>query len=365
MWQPQRTLAVLTALTLYVPHALFGQGCEALLQHGLRNVTRVASSDVYSRVDFAQDCGSDWSSRSDQTIASLAIRIGLNGGKAGFSRTETEQALKEWCRINESKVHTDRAAMTETSILADYAVNAWSQCVALEREDVRIRPAVTPDAQTVTVAVQYTGTGRVGPQFLGALADGYRLESVMGPTKVRQKALDNVPFTIPKNALVVLRYQRVVPRDTTIGEAKYSYYPRGSIDVSASTKSVQLYFPAEWAPPLPEQQATAMARQLSGMAQQIMDLQARNASVTAALELQESRLMGAMRDSVTAARYRGFTNGTYPAILARSCPEGWRTLGTVGLITTNESYSQMAAAFAPGGRFNSGWMFFHPQLCAL
>jgi len=51
-------------------------------------------------------------------------------------------------------------------------------------------------------------------------------------------------------------------------------------------------------------------------------------------------------------------------VLRKSCPSGWTSLGSVGIIMPASSWAtQCPKVGASGGGYNSGWNWCHPVLC--
>lgn len=105
-----------------------------------------------------------------------------------------------------------------------------------------------------------------------------------------------------------------------------------------------------------------------------VDLDAREADHQSKLEALRRQLDGQVESlsSHITTNANNVARGTQ-FILARSCPRGWRSLGSVGVIMGNNniyenprSSSLQGVVKIPikvGGRFSDDWTWIHPRLC--
>jgi hypothetical protein len=61
---------------------------------------------------------------------------------------------------------------------------------------------------------------------------------------------------------------------------------------------------------------------------------------------------------------KGDPGPTYGCVMRKSCPAGWTSLGTIGVIMSAASWTANCTKVgSKGGGYNSGWNWCHPVLC--
>ncbi|TDQ78445.1 hypothetical protein A8950_3497 [Dongia mobilis] len=165
--------AILVVSMLAAPGTAFAAGnCDALLQHGLYNIS--VSKYSYDRTAFLYDkyCRKQYETFDSSKKGQIDVEVfGYGSGDGSMSDDLRKTKLDEWCQTNRSSSSDQTDQYQEVRTINDAAVRAWETCTA--NKEVDIDPILTDGNQRhVLVNLKYTGAGS-GIAFGGVSPHGY------------------------------------------------------------------------------------------------------------------------------------------------------------------------------------------------
>jgi len=223
------------------------QNCDAIINHGMRNIEVTESADAAIAVKYFNHCGKDWSLLDDKQLANAEVEVfGYGGGSAGYSRSQRSERLNQWCTTNSSIAQRNQSSIQKSQLFYQGAVTAWDNCNALSSKDIIVTPRISPDAKTVDIGIVYRGGTKSGVNLLNVVTEGF--------TCTTTSPFDAKPVVFPYE-VTQLSVQSHCRRDASgrrrDGEQEFAVLPRGTISVQTSSDPFQLYFPEEWNPGVP------------------------------------------------------------------------------------------------------------------
>lgn len=223
--------------------------CDALLQHGLSDITTTYGAGHSIVTNYQRHCGSIDESTSNRTVAQAGFEIfGFADGDADADVEQTRRKIQKWCDINSDFAQSNSNFFDEARHINTAAVQAYKSCQQFNRRDIAI--SVQRDnefAQKVTITIDSTSDGKF--TFLGTDLTGYTCEYFVTTEQEADrvpKSLDsttrvNIPL---ENDNIHISCARAEPRDEDISEGiKKLTYEYGSITVITSGPALQLDFP--------------------------------------------------------------------------------------------------------------------------
>jgi hypothetical protein len=153
--------------------------CNALLQHGINNITRYQSAEHALAYKYHQNCGSDFNSMSDSRVRTAAVSVfGYGSGEASGNSSQMRASLKTWCDTNESFAATRLQLFQEASALSAPALTAWNQCQEIAKKAVNISFSAQGEHSSF-VHFEIDSTLDANLVFFGADSVGYSCETKM------------------------------------------------------------------------------------------------------------------------------------------------------------------------------------------
>lgn len=220
--------------------------CDAILTHGLRNITVSQGSEALVSAQYFNHCQKNFDQMSDNVMAQAAVEVfGYGSGSGSFNRAQTREKLEQWCTDNRSIAMQNRSSFQMSQTFYQGAVSAWESCVRLDSKDITINPIISPDGRTVDIGIVYRGPTSSGVKLTGLATEGFEC-SVTTP--------DGKPIAYPIEIgpqASQVRCVRSTPTQHELNGAMYNVLPRGTIGVQTASDPFQLFFAEEWNPPAP------------------------------------------------------------------------------------------------------------------
>jgi hypothetical protein len=246
----RQTLLTSGLIGLTMTTTALAQNCDAIIQHGLNNVSTSYSNETTISLKYFNHCQKNLDTLDSSKMVDMEIEVfGIGRGSGGYKEEERRTALKEWCTTNRDTAMRNQTNINKAQEIYQGAVDAWSKCNALKTSDVKITPVISPDNQTVDIGIVYTGATRSGILLNGVLPDGFTCVSTRP---------DNKQIKLPEEIRQLtfnVACRRSSPQKEQSGGETYMRTPRGTITVQTSSNPFQLYFAEEYSPPLPASQA--------------------------------------------------------------------------------------------------------------
>jgi hypothetical protein len=349
------SIFLIAVATLYTSGNALAAQCNALLDHGLRNVQSKYGAMGSISMKYQRNCGKNFNSMSDEIIANAEVEVfGYGSLDGGFSRDSREQRLNEWCKENKdyAQSHKEESELSQT--IYSEAVKAWESCQRMESKALQVVPLISNDSMRVDIGMRYTGGGQ-GIYFQGIKSKGFECEVIQqsyGAKAVKEleAAKDNKENILVKNQQLNISCERSPMESVQMGDQLYSHLQKGYISVYSAEETLQLTFDEVFDPSIPTANSVAIKKEIS-------QLNAKNALTDAALnKLEVSNIKNEARilDQEKSNTY----------ILANSsigCPQKWSAVGLIGIIMPKDKYNSIHLGY--GGDYDGGWRWTHPYLC--
>lgn len=224
----------------------FSASCDAILTHGLRNISISKSEEALVATNYFNHCQKNFETMTDEVMARAEVEIfGYGGGGGSFNRSQTRARLEQWCTTNASTAQQNRSGYMESQTFYQGAVSAWESCIRLDSKDITVTPVISPDGRTVDIGIVYRGGGKSGVNFTGLPVEGFSCVVTL-PDGAEQK----YPIEV-RNQAIQVRCLRQAPIKQTLNGGEYEVLPRGTIGVQTASDPFQLFFAEEWNPPAP------------------------------------------------------------------------------------------------------------------
>lgn len=250
----------------------FALDCNALLEHGLRNISRSYSSEAALTTKYYNHCFKDFKSMSDSQFASVEVEVfGYGGGSGSYSRAQREERLTQWCKQSQETAKLNRKSYDETQYIYSDAVSAWQNCNTLSSSAVQIEPNISSDNKTVDISLHYTGGGEKGVQFMGVDTEGYQCK-VKIPSPEGLKDFDPAKTTYVERQRIKIRCLREKSAKEVIDGTTYQVVERGTIAVKTADTDLNLFFTREMNPPLPAQEAARIKAKIEDLGKRVLPL---------------------------------------------------------------------------------------------
>lgn len=248
-----RILLAVASSYLFVLSQSFAANCDAILTHGLRNISISKSDEALIATNYFNHCQKNFDTMTDEVMARAEVEIfGYGSGGGSFNRNQTRSRLEQWCTTNASSAQQNRSAYMESQTFYQGAVSAWESCVRLDSKDIAVTPVISPDRRTVDIGIVYRGNGNSGVNFTGLPVEGFQCAVTLP-----DGAVTEYPIEV-KNQTIQVRCLRDSPAKQELNNVEYDVIPRGTIGVQTASDPFQLYFSEEWIPPAPIAEVTKL-----------------------------------------------------------------------------------------------------------
>lgn len=232
-------------------------GCDAILQHGLRNIEISESKNAVESLQYSNYCEYNLSEKSDSQIAQAHVEIfGQGQGGGSYNRTSYSNDIKSWCDARKSQYSSGSAYTTKSKIFYQGAVSAWDSCNKLNSADLKVTPEISPDRTVVDIGVVYSGPTEGGVLLYKVVPKGFSC-------KTATPQGDEVRYPIPvKNLAVQIHCERTAPVVKSIKGESFNFRPSATISIQSASNPFQLFFAEEYDPPAPETEIIKLRAEL-------------------------------------------------------------------------------------------------------
>lgn len=135
--------------------------CNALLQHGISDVSTRVSSEEINSYKWNKYCRGEVSEESDNFYVQAEAEIfDLFGGSGSNSSSNRKRRVVEWCEEGKD-IYSDRFDDFRTvQALNQHALDAWNQCQEFAKKDIDITARVGPNpVRNVSFSIDSTFDG--------------------------------------------------------------------------------------------------------------------------------------------------------------------------------------------------------------
>lgn len=227
-----------------------GQSCDALLTHGLYNVSIATSERSYKAAEYGKICSSDYESSGEATQKQIQGGLSYAGfgasAASGKSESSWAEAQKEYCETNENNVEEDEGMRAESRQIYDRGIQAWERCVELSSRNVLIDFVVSEssaNATTVTYGISYTGAGTSGIELTGIYIrpeDTFTCEGQVGKNKQNVQVDENTRRPITPQNLSITCERNATGQGANEGS---TFYKQAAISIHTTDRNLDAFFP--------------------------------------------------------------------------------------------------------------------------
>ena len=245
-YKTQTTIAILF-ITSLISYQAIAADCNTLLQMGYKNISQSVSDTDTAASAFRNICTYDYSSSSsaEQNAMNIGVNIldyiGLDFGSSGSGSTTAEK-ISSYCSWWNSQSAYHNYASTNTSTIYQGALDAWTQCLALDSSGIKTDISPTPDSTAVIVRMWNSVgsntkfTGLFQPQFGKATC-----QLAKGDGSPTTEANENTKFVLGPSASTF----SCTRKNTIDPKSKQAYYPATRLTFSvASTNQINVDLPS-------------------------------------------------------------------------------------------------------------------------
>jgi len=233
--------------TLAFSPAAAQNNCDALLQHGLSDISTSFGAGHSLVTNYQRHCGTIDRSTSNRTVARAGFEIfGYLGGDGDADVQRTRRRIETWCNTNRDFAQANSMFFEETRHINTAAVQAYGVCQELNRRDIEISVQRSDEvARNVAITIDSRSPGVY--RFLGIVNRGYSCQYFLeGEDDRDHKNLDTTTrIDIPirnDNIHIICSREDPENEDLSAGVARLTYQ-HGSITVITSAQTLQLEFP--------------------------------------------------------------------------------------------------------------------------
>ena len=130
---------IVTASLTNIAVAQEFEHCNALISHGINNITRHKSAEHAIAYKWHSNCGMDFDASSDNQIRRASASVfGFGSGNAGDNSAHTRERLKKWCTENQQYAVSRHGLFQEAQEISESSLLAWNQCQQIAKKNVTI-----------------------------------------------------------------------------------------------------------------------------------------------------------------------------------------------------------------------------------
>lgn len=229
------------------------QHCNALLQHGITNISKAKSTNHATAFKWHKYCGSDITKASDSYAAEAAVIIfGIGGASAGGNSSNLKEKINQWCDQNSSFAQSKQSMYEEARIISDSALDAWNQCQETSKKGINITTSIQGEFDKyVDFSVDSTSDGT--HLFYGVSVEGYSCKielnngTITETDEIEKSSSEKILFVKQRpridNKNIHIACRRNEPTITEVKGIGTIKYQQGHITVMTSGPALPVSFP--------------------------------------------------------------------------------------------------------------------------
>ena len=238
------SLYVVVALMLLVPDVVDAQtnSCNALLQHGIFDVSEILNAETEQRRVYNYVCDKERRKALNisATEAQAAYKVFSAGARRG--KTTLEEYEAEVCSESESDLfkmteYTRKARMINRNALA-----AWTSCIQAGANGILIDPDVSPSGKIVNFSLK---NARGGQHSLTSIASDI-FECNLGNERVDRGGLNGAPIPLryenARGINVAINCNRMSGEPLRTDGVLETRYPSGGLTLNLTTETFTIWF---------------------------------------------------------------------------------------------------------------------------
>ncbi|SNZ20947.1 hypothetical protein SAMN06265368_4061 [Cohaesibacter gelatinilyticus] len=267
MFKKYWRVTALSAAVLFTAQPSLSATCDAILAHGITNITIKKSARASIATKYHNHCHKKFSSMNAETLADISVEVlGYGGGEANFNTTKTSSDLLQWCKTNKELAESSADLYEESRSLYGEAVRAWNDCKALNKDGLKVDVKITPNNQAVAVGLRYTNPGKVS--YMGYEVRGFVCSEVIAGGGI---ASAKTPVAISTGA-INLSCTRNDPLTVSLAGGDYKVQDWGQVNMFTTAGPVQVYFTELTEPTAPTAEVLRLNSEITDLKMSIKNL---------------------------------------------------------------------------------------------
>ncbi|WP_299659327.1 hypothetical protein [uncultured Psychromonas sp.] len=266
-----KKILIIPLIISFISSEAIANSCNAILKHGIRNIQISKGTESSVATKFFNHCHKDFNELDDRMMGNLEVEVfGYGGGGGNLSRDKRNKRIIDWCKANKEISVSNSTSYQESQIIYADALSAWSNCNQLSADKVKITPYISPDARDVDISLKYTGSSTSGVKFYGVKQKGFTCKILL-PNGVELKPDKSISPEITNEAISITCTRDQETTETIDGQT-YFVLGRGVITIQTASHPLQLFFPKEYSPSLPQQRASKLELEVNNLKKQVESL---------------------------------------------------------------------------------------------
>ncbi len=255
-----RAIGLLSSVLLVPAYAgAQSDHCNALLSHGINNVSRIKSANHAASYNYHKYCRKDISQMSDSSVRQAQVSIfgfGSGGGASSSQITRTE--LESWCERNEAKYVNSNDLFYEARTVNESALAAWNSCQDAALKHVVIR-LTNNAAENEFMHFTVDSTADSDVHLVSVLQKGYKchishinedgnrlsIERQSTGSDEYENVVRSQDIPAISNANIHVDCQRLPPSFSAVDGVATVKYASGSVVINTTGPAFAIDIPAE------------------------------------------------------------------------------------------------------------------------
>lgn len=215
--------------------------CNALLDHGIRDITSLQSSAHAIAYNYHSYCGLDFKNESDSKVRRAAGSVfGYGSASGGDNTSSLRQRLIKWCDENREFASSRLELAQEANVISQPAITAWAQCMDMHQKNVRIKFSPSGEHSRF-VHFEIDSTADSDLRFLGITEHGYECKVSMRKRSGGWFGSNDQPYI--DNGNIQIDCTRDAPKVVERAGAGVLTYDEGYISINTDGPSLPVSFP--------------------------------------------------------------------------------------------------------------------------
>lgn len=262
-----------------VGQIVIAQNCDALLDHGLYNVTYESSEEAQKYQMYSEICSEEYSSASTakqkRISASLSYAgIGLGGSSSGGTSSTSEQQ-KKYCEEHQEESSYQGSDVAISKQIYSAAIAAWERCVELQSKSLEINFSILPSSANATEAtfgLRYGGASQSGIKLSGVYVNPENAFTCEGQINDKNVIFNKLTNTIVGPQQISMTCRRNIT-DTIVKDGEtFEVYGDATISIHTTDKNLDIAFPQIEIPELAQSKANELETQIIDLQTQVTTL---------------------------------------------------------------------------------------------
>ena len=138
-----KQLSIIVCCALLLISLQATEHCNALLEHGITNITKQKSAKHTIAYKWHNNCGTDFTSANDTKVKEAGVGIfGYGSVNSNSDISSLKKRVQTWCNQNKNFAESRNDLYEEARTISEPALSAWNQCIANTKNGVTIDTSI-------------------------------------------------------------------------------------------------------------------------------------------------------------------------------------------------------------------------------